>query len=164
MPLLDQNFNELRSQLKYGRGLNHAGMDPVYYLVFRPEEMLEVKKRLKIWTAKLRKEGWDVQVFSMAEAVNGVIKHHNLRQFWLQGEEDDPLDFEGINKTISDALLRTESLKEVFLQKLASIAEQPNVLLFVTDLEAIHPYLRIGMLEEKLQGKFTAPTVILLNQ
>jgi hypothetical protein len=161
VPLLDQSFDELRLQLKHGQCLNHAGMDPVYYLVFRPEVMLEVKKRLKIWTAKLRKEGWDVNVFSMAEAVHGIIKNHTLRQLWLKGEEEDPLDFEAINKTISDVLLKAERLKKVFLHKLTSLRNHPNALLFVTDLEALHPYLRIGMLENQLQGKFIAPTVIL---
>jgi hypothetical protein len=33
--------------------------------------------------------------------------------------------------------------------------------LFVTDLEALHPYLRVGSLELKLQGRFCVPTVIL---
>jgi len=31
----------------------------------------------------------------------------------------------------------------------------------VTDLEALHPYLRVGSIEQKLQGKFTVPTVFL---
>ena len=161
MPLLGQSFDELRLQLKQGQSLNHSGMDPVFYLIFRPEEMLEVKKRLKIWTAKLKKDGWDVNVLSLAEAIQSIIENHPLRLIWLDGEREDPLDFEAINKTISDVLTKPESLKEIFLQKLASLSNHPNALLFVNDLEALHPYLRIGMLENQLQGKFTVPTVIL---
>jgi hypothetical protein len=31
----------------------------------------------------------------------------------------------------------------------------------ITDLEALHPYLRVGVLEQKLSGKFTIPVIIL---
>jgi len=31
----------------------------------------------------------------------------------------------------------------------------------VTDLEALHPFLRIGVIESQLQGKFHVPTVFL---
>ena len=31
----------------------------------------------------------------------------------------------------------------------------------VTDLEALHPYLRIGAIESQLQGKFSVPTIFL---
>jgi hypothetical protein len=34
-------------------------------------------------------------------------------------------------------------------------------MVFVTDLEALHPYLRIGAIESQLQGKCTVPTVFL---
>ena len=37
----------------------------------------------------------------------------------------------------------------------------PNALLLVTDLEALHPYLRIGTIEGQLSGKFCVPTVFL---
>jgi Domain of unknown function (DUF1788). len=33
--------------------------------------------------------------------------------------------------------------------------------LLVTDLEALHPYMRIGAIESQLYGKFHVPTVFL---
>lgn len=161
MPLLDQNFKELQFQLKQGRGLSHAGMDPLFYLVFRPEEMLEVKLLLKSWVAKLKHDGWIVYIFSMIDAIDKILKEHDLRDIWLESEKDDPFDFDSINKTISNALLESDELKNELLNRLEELADQQNALLLVTDLEAIHPYLRIGSIEQKLQGKFKVPTVIL---
>lgn len=161
MASLDQSFDELRLQLKQGRGLSHMGNDPVFYLVFHPEEMLEVKRLLKPWRAKLKKDGWDVQVFSMADAIHEILKNHDLRDIWLESEREHPLDFEVINKTLSDALVGRNNLSEKLLEKLESLAIDQNVLLLVTDLEAIHPYLRIGSIEQQLQGKFKVPTIIL---
>ncbi|HOD42054.1 MAG TPA: DUF1788 domain-containing protein, partial [Candidatus Wallbacteria bacterium] len=44
-------------------------------------------------------------------------------------------------------------------KKLDEIKDQTNPILLVTDLEALHPYLRIGAIESQLQGKFVAPTI-----
>ena len=44
MSLLDDNFNELRTLVKQGRELNFTSFEPVYYLVFDPSQILEVKK------------------------------------------------------------------------------------------------------------------------
>ena len=161
MPLLDQSFKELQFQLKQGRGLSNVGMDPVFYLVFRPEKMLDVKLRLKLWVAKLKHDGWIVHVFSMIDAIDGILRRHDLRDIWLESEKDDPFDFDTINKTLSDTLVGSDKLKNVFLEKLEELTDQQNALLLVTDLEAIHPYLRIGSIEQKLQGSFKVPTVIL---
>ena len=160
MPLLDQSFKELQFQLKQGRGLSNVGMDPVFYLIFRPEEMLDVKIRLKYWIAKLKHDGWIVHVFSMIDAIDGILRRHDLRDIWLESEKDTPFDFDSINKTLTEALVGSNKLKNVFLEKLEELADQQNALLLVTDLEAIHPYLRINSIEQKLQGKFKVPTVI----
>ena len=161
MPSLDASFDELRRRLKQGRGLSHSGDDPVYYLVFRPEDMLEVKRRLKVWTSKLKHENWDVHVFSIAEAIHEILQSHDLRDLWLESERDAPLDFTTINETLSEALMADDVLKKKLESKIESLAGKKDNLLFVTDLEALHPYLRVGSLEQKLQGKFAVPTVIL---
>ncbi len=53
------------------------------------------------------------------------------------------------------------TLKQCLAAKLQSLAGRTNTALFVTDLEALHPYLRVGVLEQQLQGRFTVPTVFL---
>ena len=161
MESLQQSFDELRQRLKRGRSLNYVSDDPVFYLVFRPEEMLAAKKRMKQWTAKLTLEGWHVHTFSMADAIKEIFQPNDLRDLWLMSEEDDPFDFDAINKTLADALLADDTLKNRLDEKLQALTGEEDAILFVTDLEALHPYLRVGSLEQKLQGRFTVPTVIL---
>ena len=76
MESLQQDFDELRQRLKRGRNLEMTGDDPVFYLIFRPEQMLIVKQRLKQWRAKLELEGWKVHLFSMADAVHQILQNH----------------------------------------------------------------------------------------
>lgn len=53
-----ESFEELWQRLRAGRGLTNTGDDPVYYLVFKPEQMLEIKRLQKQWAARLAKQGW----------------------------------------------------------------------------------------------------------
>ncbi len=161
MQLPQDSFNELRLRLKESRLLDHAGSDPVFYLVFSPTHMSEVKRLTKTWTAKLKLQGWTVELFSMADAVEDILQNHPLRPVWLAAESEDPLAFEEINKTLSEALLEDNALQNRLLAKLDELKDHKATLLFVTDVEALHPYLRVGSLEQRLQGRFTVPTVIL---
>jgi phytoene dehydrogenase-like protein len=160
MPSLDDTFSKLRNRLKEGTGLRETGDDPVYYLIFDPEKMLDVKRSLKKWRSRLELDGWGVYTLSMADAVHTALQNHPLRDFWLEEEQRDPFDFESINGTLSQALASQKALDEQILEQQDELRTVNNALLLITDLEAIHPYTRIGAIESRLQGEFDVPTVI----
>ncbi len=161
MQSVEQSFEELRQRLKQRHTLAHVSDDPVFYLVFRPKEILDVKRLLGKWEAKLRLDDWVVHYFSMANAIKEIFSNNSLRALWLSSEKEAPLDFEEINKTLADALIANDTLKDKLDEKLQSLSGHHNAVLFITDLEALHPYLRVRSLEQNLQGRFTVPTVIL---
>lgn len=159
-----ESFDELWQRLRAGRGLTNTGDDPVYYLVFKPEQMLEVKRLRKQWVARLAKQGWTMETMSMADTVLEIFRVNELRDVWLSSPANTACDCEAvaeINKTLEDALTADDLLKGKIEAKLESLRGRTQTVLFITDLEALHPYLRVGVLEQKLQGKFTVPTVIL---
>lgn len=162
MSSLNENFAELCRRLKQGHDLCNTSDDPVFYLIVPPKDMLHVKRQFKAWSARLERDGWTVHSFSMAEAVKDICRNYALRDVWLEAEADAPLDFDSINETIKDALLSGESINLKLQQKLQELTGKKNTtVLFVTDVEALAPYLRVGSIEQRLQGKFTVPTVIL---
>jgi hypothetical protein len=159
-----ESFDELWQRLRTGRELTNTGDDPVYYLVFKPEMMLDVQRLQKQWTARLAKQGWTMETMSMAETVLEIFQKNELRDVWLSSPANAACDCEAIieiNKTMEDALTADDLLKRKIEQRLESLRHRKRTVLFITDLEALHPYLRVGILEQKLQGKFTVPTVIL---
>jgi hypothetical protein len=159
-----ESFDELWQRLRAGRGLTNTGDDPVYYLVFKPEQMLEVKRSQRQWAARLAKQGWTMETMSMADTVLDIFRSNELRDVWLSSPANAACDREAvaeINKTLEDALTADDLLKRKIEAKLESLRCRSQTVLFITDLEALHPYLRVGVLEQKLQGKFTVPTVIL---
>src|ERR1035437_222617 len=113
MASLRDNFDQLFQRLRYGRGISNTGDDPVYYLVFPPQEMLEVKRQLKEWEAKLKIQGWTLETFSMAEAIHDIFQANEFRDVWLASEMNksfDPDSVHDINQTLSDVLVSGDAL------------------------------------------------------
>ncbi len=158
------SFEELWQRLRSGRGLTNTGDDPVYYLVFKPEQMLEVKRLQRQWAAKLAKQGWAAEFMSMADTVIQIFRGNELRDVWLSSPANSGCDAESVSeivRTMEDVLTSDDLLKRRIEERLDFLKGRANTVLFLTDLEALHPFLRVGVLEQKLQGKFGVPTVIL---
>lgn len=164
MSLLKSNFEEVIAKIKQGREFTHASFEPIYYLVFSPEEIVAVKRQKKAWLARLKTEGWNVKEFSIAEQIEVRLSKINpaVKKMWDAADKKEPLNFEKVTQSITNTLTKEGSgLKEVFEAFLLESEKDPNSLILVTDLEALHPYMRIGAIEAGLQGKFNVPTVFL---
>jgi hypothetical protein len=173
MQSLQDNFEALRHRLLghlgHGRHLDSTGADPFYYLVFPVAGILEVKRQTKAWTAKLSRDNWNVVPLSMADAVESVLQGHKLRKSWLSGEKRllaqsekarVPVNFRDINKTLANALVEGGCLQGLIDEKLKAAEARTQGLLLLTDLEALHPCLRINHIESKLRGRALCPVVI----
>lgn len=160
MATLNDNFKEVIRRVTDGRQFAHHGFDPVYYLVFPPQQMLEVKRQLPAWEAGLKHAGWEVRTFSMAEVLLRIFRDAPIRKFWETADQRDPNNWKKMNQSLADYLLQG-ALEEQLTHAFEEIKDLPKSILLITDVEALHPYLRIGALEANLQGKVHVPAVIL---
>ncbi len=170
MRSLTQKFDEICQRVRDGRRLESTGSAPIYYLVYPVKEILQVKRQTKAWIAKLETQDWNVVTFSFADAVNGILRNHPLRKNWLLGEKlalaksDGPISastVEEINKTLSKALTEGPKLINMVREKMKEAESKPAGLLLLTDLEALHPYLRINSIEAQIQHEVRCPVVVL---
>ena len=158
MSSLNADFKELLERIRHGRELGHASFEPIYYLVFSPSRILDVKRQMPAWTAKLKNDGWSVHKFSITENIASILENAPLREIWLTADGRSPTDWGKTNQSLANAL-NNGSLQSLIEQKLDELEPQDNAILLVTDLEALHPYMRIGAIERQLQGKINSPTV-----
>lgn len=161
MSSLKADFDELRERIRHGRELGHASFEPIYYLIFSPDQILEVKRQTPAWSAKLHQEGWDVHIFSVAEQVWDLLQKDPFWELCVTQDKASPLDWERTNKSLADLITASGGLLKRLEDNLLALEGKPNALLLVTDLEALHPFLRIGAIESQLQGQFHVPTVFL---
>lgn len=167
---LKDKFDEVCLRLTQGRRLESSGSEPIFYLVFPVKEILAVKRQTRAWVAKLENSGWHVVTFSMADAVNSILREHKLRKQWIIGEKTilsqaerngTAIEFGEINKTLAKALTEGTDLIDRIKAKIEEAASQAGGMLLLTDLEALHPYLRINSIEAQLQGAVRCPIVVL---
>lgn len=161
MSSLKADFQELMNRVKAGREFAHTSFEPIFYLVFRPDQILEVKREMPAWEARLKNDGWVVHKFSMATAIKEVFdeKPEFIRNLWSKQDALDPLDWDKTNKSLAEALVNQNALQSKIESTLKELENDKSSILLVTDLEALHPYMRIGAIEESLQGRFHVPTL-----
>ena len=159
MASLTADFDELMRRVESGREFSHTSFEPIYYLVFQPREILEVKRQIPAWAARLRNAGWHVETFSIAAHVEEIFQSAPMRKIWLAADKNDPLNWDKTNKSLANALTGRDQLQQRLEAELERLEGQPKTIVLVTDIEALHPYLRIGAIEAQLQGKFHVPTV-----
>jgi hypothetical protein len=96
-------------------------------LVFPVSEILTVKRQTRAWVAKLENQGFQVVTFSMAKAINTVLRGHKLRKQWLLGEKTllsqamrsgKPIEFRDINTTLARALTEGSELLQLLQSKM----------------------------------------------
>ena len=159
MASLDSDFEELRQRLRDSTRLRNTGGEPVYYLVFAPERMLDVKRRVRPWKVKLEHDDWKVVVVSLANVLDEHFTNHPLRPFWLSGEAGAS-QIE-VNETLRASLVDGQIAENAILAAQEDLQCTPRGLIFVTDVESLHPYLRIGAIEQRLQGRVCTTVVVL---
>ncbi len=161
MSSLRADFDELRERIRHGRDLGYAGFEPIYYLIFPPEQILAVKRQTPAWVAKLHQDGWEVHPFSLAEHIWSLLKADPLWPLCVMEDKLAPLDWPRTNQALADILMAENALLKRLESALRPLEGQPNALLLVTDVEALHPFLRIGALESQLQGQSNVTTILL---
>lgn len=170
MQSLKDKFDEVCLRVRNGRRLESTGSTPIYYLVFPAKQIIEVKQQTKTWIAKLENNDWNVVVLSFAEAVNSILRGHKFRKTWLLGEKSllsrateaiPQSAVTEITTTLRKALTEGPELLSMVREKLDDAASKPNGLLLLTDLEALHPYLRINTIEAQIMDQIRCPVVVL---
>lgn len=152
---LSSNFDDLRKRLLSPAGLNPAQSDPIFYLVFSPKETLTVYHLLPGWIARLEADGWKVKTLPLGKLVWELVDQSGHWEEWLEAEGE--ADQEEINNSIRNVLRTNNALVDRVAQ-VVSVEEDKTVVL-ITEVELLHPYFRLRVIENYLNNKVRVPTI-----
>ena len=79
----------------------------------------------------------------------------------VKAEEIQDMVKEAVNKALAAVLTQNEQVTRWVREAMEQAAGQPGGLVLVADIEALHPYQRIGTVEQSIQGNCRVPLVIL---
>jgi len=161
MQSLTEKFNELRQHLKGGiSSMKHTGFDPVYYLVFPAEEMLQAKQALPQILAQLKLDGFKPHVLSMTVVLNEWFRAYEFREATQTAMRINENDYASLVDSFCDVLESEHVVQGAILNALEGLKDEGSGILLLTDLEALHPFLHISGIEQQLTGRFCLPTVV----
>lgn len=153
---LEADFEKLCQQLGDPDSLNPAQSDPIFYFVYSPSQMLTVRKLLPGWIARLKNEdGLEVETLSLSEVMWQLIDASGRWDDWLELEPE--FDLKEVNEAIRDVLRSDNALVERVAERVA--ASRENTVLFITDVELLHPYFRSRVIENYLNNKVQIPAI-----
>ena len=161
---LDEWFTELMHALDHQSVFINKGDDPVFFLVYPPAESLRVYQLLPEWIGKLKYRGWVPHVFNVGLALVEYIRAHADYETLSDFARDNPEELEQVNESVSDMLRKSDDstvVEDMVAEQIATASANAKGLLILTGVELLHPYLQIGRIEQRLQGRFTVPTIVL---
>lgn len=154
---LDNAFNELLEKIRDPDALNPAKSAPVFYFRYSPELMLIVKKHLPRLISRVKQEaGLEVRRISLADVIWDIVDKSGRWDDWLELERYAEPD--EINESVRDVLRQGNTLINRITEGITSAPE--NAIVFLTEAELLHPYLRTRVIEEYLHNKATVCTII----
>jgi hypothetical protein len=154
---LDNALDELLDRIHDTDALNPAKSAPVYYFRYPPELMLNVKKHLPRLISRVQQEAkLEVRRISLAEIIWEIVEKSGRWESWLDLEGG--ADSEQINEAVRDVLRQGNTLVNRVADAITSAAG--NTIVFLTETELLHPYLRTRVIEEYLHNKAKVCTII----
>ncbi len=154
---LDNAFNELLDKIRDPDALNPAKSAPLFYFRYPPEMMLTVKKHLQRLISRVKQEaGREVRRVSLADVIWEIVDKSGRWDIWLDLEGD--ADADQINEAVRDVLRQGNTLINRVTEAITSAPE--GAIVFLTEAELLHPYLRTRVIEEYLHNKAAVCTII----
>ncbi len=162
---LNEGFEQLLDALRARhQTISPTGEQQVFYLVFEPARILDVRRRLKPWQQKLRDAGFKTARYSFAKRLPELADAHPTlaRSLPLEAAStrssaekfrDAARLLQQVTGATGDKIVA--DLREVIAR------QDANTVLLLTDVECLHPAVRIGALENQLLHDLSGPVVIL---
>ena len=159
MQLYEQKFEEALSYLSRPDILNPTGDRPICYVNYDVEDAMEVYRMIPIHLIPNAKfHGFaDVKVLSIGNVLQEYIHSHEYyEEIWIDEANEFDL-YESIRQEIQD----NSVVANAILHAQQEMMSTTHPLLILKDLELLHPYDKIGRVEQLIYKKIEIPILIL---
>jgi len=138
--------------------LSPTGYSPIVYLVYQPEDVFVVRNLLDTFLQpKAEFIGFTPHFISMGELIDRFINNHEYLNFWT-----DPSVTEAeLYKSIKQEITNSDYLENALINIQQAYAQESHSLLIIKDVEMLHPFNMMGVIENKIYNKIKVPTLVL---
>lgn len=171
MPSFEDKTEELIRLLgSAASNVNARQGDRVFNYHYDPAHWAEMRALLPKMVVRLEGQGFSPQVHSFADIVTDILGTEGAAamEAMAKAETTSKLPHKTYTATLQQLLTGQPpshplTLESPIVKRLLALLEQaaqtPKALLLLTDIEMLHPLIRVSAFEQVLQGKFLVPTI-----
>lgn len=157
---VDTKYRELLDYLLEPKTYNYSGDKTVCYLTYSMDDIISVKRNLnEVWIGLAKNKGLDVTILSIHEVLKNFFQKDEYRieagEYAVDNEEETLEVYQSLGEN-----LKNQEIIETAILEVQEEIDLKKGVLFITDLEAIHPYSRFGPIEQKIYNKIKVPIVV----
>lgn len=144
--------------LKKPSKLSPTGYSPIVYMVYQPEDVFIVRGLLdSLLMPKAEYYGFTVHSVSIGKIIDKFINSHEYINIWTDPDVEEAEMYNSIKQEIvSSGFIENEIL---FVQNEFKNEEHP--LIVIKDIEMLHPFNMMGVIENKIYNKIKVPILVL---
>lgn len=144
--------------LKQPSSLNPTGDKSIIYIVYNPEDAF-VMRGLANNFLRQKAEFYDFKpVFvSIGGLLDEYIQNHDLSFLWTNPAVKESDMYASIKQAIEDEKFFEKKILEIQEQNLS----EPKTLIIIKDVEMLHPFYLMGVLENQIYNKIKLPIIVL---
>lgn len=160
---LEAWFDQVLAAMQRRTVFINQGDDPVFFLVYPPRWSLQVYGLLPTWERKLRHRGFQPHTFNVGLRLLDFLSNHPDWHLIVDYDRENPDETEAVNESVVQLLHPHDgpSVVETWVtEQVRQATEASQGVLLITGVELLHPYLQIGRIEQRLQGRFSVPTIV----
>lgn len=138
---------------------NHTGDKSICYLTFPVDQIIDVKEKLNtIWIPLAKNKGLGVKILSLHEVLKEFFVKDEYRIEAGEDASEDMYELKEVFSSLGSNLDNQKIIDKAILSAQEDVGE--NEILFITDLEALHPYTRFGPIEQRIYNQIKVPIVV----
>ena len=154
----EEKIDKALQYLKQPSVLSPTGNSPIVYVVYRPEDTFVVRNIVDTFlTPKAKYYGFEPSLISIGRLVNEYIVSHKYRDVWEDPSYGEKEIYDSIKQEISRSCLFEKALMDA--QK--TLADKGNGLIVLKDVEMLHPFYMMGVIENKIYNQIKMPVLVL---
>ena len=156
----EDKIEKCLSYLKRPSRLTPTGSNPIAYLTYEPKDAFVMRELARTFLkSKAEYHGVHPHFVSMGEWVDEFINHVDffIKETWC----DESIDENMLYTSIRQEFESSQFLENKLLEIQEEYADDPDTLFIIKDVEMLHPFMMMGVIENKIYNKIKLPIIVL---
>ena len=144
--------------LKNPSRLSPTGNSPIVYLVYQPEDVMTMRNLAETFLpSKAKFYGFNTHFISVGEIIDQFINHHDYLSVWASPAVGEKALYDSIRQEIESE----RCIEKAILNAQETYMSEPNALLVIRDVEMLHPFYMMGVIENNIYNQIRLPIIVL---